>query len=236
MAKGSKRGGTGVGGVTDPTFSWAGGDVGSSGGPIFGFGASGFDPGEMGRAFGHDTAVAYGKGPSEFERSLFAGMTPQTRGLIDTALGGPMADVASGAWLEGGNPHFEDLLRRSLGNTRTAVNQTFSNSGRLGSGKHVESLTDALAGQETAARANQFETEYGRMGDAFSRLLPMSNMLDDEKAGELAGEADLFYRMRDKDLSHIGNFMNMFNAGQFEDQPNPWTNVFRTGLGILGAL
>ena len=220
-------------------FTWNGGNPGSLGGPIIGLGQSGFDPAQLGKIFGHDIQAGYGQGPKTFDQSTFAGLGPESTGLIQGGLSGPMADVASGAWLSGGNPHFEDALQRSLTDARTGIDSSFAGSGSYGGLSHQKALADTLGGQSLNARAGQFENEYARMGNAQSNQLTLANMLDQNRQGQLTGNYDLWNRQTNAPLSHIANWLNLFQGGQqsnaFPERTNPLANLLGLGAGFAGA-
>lgn len=220
------------------TFTWDGGKPGQQGGPIFGFGETGFTPGAFAKTLGHDTNAAYGKGPAVFDQSLYAGLTDQTRGLLDSSLSSPITDVAGGGWLDQGNPYFEQMLAQTQDNTRDAVNRQFSASGRFGSTSHIDDLTSSLADAEIRARYGNFDNEYNRMLGAQQQAIGLSGMLDSDAQQQLTGENDLFRRQNDANLKHIQDYMGLFNSGTQSgtfQETNPWANVGSTGLGLLGA-
>lgn len=240
-------GGTGGSGGTgqntnEQTFTWNGGDPGQQGGPIFGFGETGFNPGDFAKTLGHDTNAAYSQGPKVFDQSLYAGMGDETRGLLNSSLGGPLQDIAGGGWLDQGNPYFEQMLAQTQDNTRNTVNQQFSNSGRLGSTSHIGDLTSSLADQEIRARYGNFDNEYQRMLGAQQQGLGLTGMLDSDVQQTLTAENDLFRRQNDANLGHVQDYMGLFKSGLSKDdsvyqQPeNPWANVMSTGLGLLGGV
>lgn len=219
------------------TFTWNGGVPGSQGGPIFGFGETGFNPGDFAKTLGHDTNAAYSQGPAVFDKPLYAGMGDQTRGLIDSSLGS-LSDVAGGGWLNGGNPYFEQMLAQSQDNTRDAINRQFSASGRYGSTSHIDDLSGSLADAEVRARYGNFNDEYNRMLGAQQQGIGLAGMLDADAQQQLTAENDLFRRQNDANLGHIQDYMGLFNGGTQSgtfQQNNPWANVGSTILGLAGA-
>lgn len=186
--------------------------------------------------FATNILAGLNQGPAVFDQSLHAGLGDETKGLIDTGLAGVMGDVAGGNWLDGGNPYFEQNLNRSLDNAATRVNSMFSNSGRLGSTEHVQDLSEGLANAENTARMQNFETEYGRMGDALRTNLGLAGLLDADQQAQLLGENDLFRRQNDAALTHTGNWMNLLNSGTQDatvvEPENPFLNILGGGLGL----
>jgi hypothetical protein len=236
------KGGSSSGqGATDPNaiYTWQGADPGSSGDPLFGFGETGFDPKDMSKAFGNDFQAAYNQGPAVFDQSLYAGIGNDTQGLISGGLS-QLSPVASGGWLSGGNPYFEQALNTSLDNTQNRMNQMFSASGRLGSSEHVKDMGKALSETETSARYQNFNDEYNRMLGAQQYGLGLSGLLDQNAQQQLTAENDLFRRQNDSSMNWVRDAMGAFGQGNqggaLPQANNPFGNLLSTGLGAAGAI
>src|SRR5436190_1917051 len=118
--------GTGGSGTPAPTgpFTWNGASASST-----------FDPKDFGtKAFG-DLNTAYGQGPKVNPVNPFTDYSQQTKDFIGSGID-QLKPVASGDWLNGGNPYFNDFLRQTRDNTTADVNSTFASNGRFGSDIH----------------------------------------------------------------------------------------------------
>lgn len=186
-----------------------------------------FDVKDFGTQIAADTRTAYGQGPKINPVNPFTDYTQQTKDLIAQGLGnndslrsGPIMDVAGGGWLDGGNPYFEDALRRTRDNISTDVNSTFNYNGLFGSDLHAKGLSEGLANAENDARMANFENEYGRMVGARGLLdqgtataAGYSGLLDSKAAEQTAANSIMWDRNNDSAFQHLAKYMNMLTGG-----------------------
>lgn len=243
MAKGDNNDRSGSGSGTtannDSLFTWNGGVPGNPGGNFIGWGESGFMPDEFSKVLGHDLNAAYSQGPKVFDQSLFAGIGPETQGIISSGLG-QLSPVAGGSWLQGGNPYFEDVLSRSLADAGAGVNAAFAGSGTYGGLSHQNALADTLGGLSLNARYGNFNDEYNRMLGAQGQALGLSSLLDQNAQGQLEGANDLFRRQNDAAYQHVANTMGLFGnaqqTGAIQPEQRPFANLLGMGAGLAGLL
>ena len=109
-----------------------------------------------GGAYATDTAPVAGlasnlaTGPTQTERSL--------------------QDVADGKFLGGANPYLDEIISRAGNEAATKVAQSFSASGRYGSGRFAGATADAVANIGTQARYQDYESERARQASAASAI------------------------------------------------------------------
>jgi hypothetical protein len=77
-----------------------------------------------------------------------------------------LSGVASGQYLNGTNPAFEDALARSSSNAQDAVRARFAASGRYGSGNFAGAIAKSVGDVEAPLRASQYNTERQRQVEA----------------------------------------------------------------------
>lgn len=70
-----------------------------------------------------------------------------------------LSDIASGRFLGGGDPYFEDVLKRASEEARFAADRTAGGMGRYGSDDHLSAMASDIAGIQTQARSNQYLQE-----------------------------------------------------------------------------
>lgn len=230
-------GGSKSGAANDQAFTWNGASAGSKGDPFFGFGNTQFDAKDFGAKLGHDLNASYMQGPGELPTSLYAGIGPETTSLVNNGLTA-LNPVASGGWLSGGNPFFEQNLQKTLQNTKDTVNQGFNTSGRFGGSPYVETMTDQLSNTELGARNANFENEWQRMLQSQQAGLGLSGMLDQNAQNSLDAQNQMFDLQNNQNLNHTLKFQNALTAGSdtsaYSQQANPWANLLSTGLAVAG--
>lgn len=96
--------------------------------------------------------------------------------------------VASGKFLGGGDPHFEDLLGISSRKAQDAVNLQASGMGRMNSGANYGNVAREIADIQTGARSNQYNTERANQMNA-------NNMLDTQRENGFNRKLAAFDRM-----------------------------------------
>lgn len=205
--------------------------------PSYEGGEGTFNPENFGRTLGRDLAIAHTGGPQVFDQSLYSPIGQETQGLVQGGLGA-LFPVASGSWLNGGNPYFEQNLQKTLGDVTTGVNSTFNGSGRFGGLSHQQSLASSLGDISNQARGANFENEYARMLGAQNQGLGLSNVLDQDAQAQLTGNYDLFRRQNDADINHVARTLSVLQGGMQEPAiqqgENKFNNFLGTALGIGG--
>jgi hypothetical protein len=105
--------------------------------------------------------------------------TAQTRPLLEglgAASVGPsyaeqnLGDMASGSYLQNGNPYFNDALKGQLDQTANQVQSQFSGAGRYGSGANTGVLTNSLGNIRSSALSDQFNRDTQNMLTANSQM------------------------------------------------------------------
>lgn len=250
MAKGGSSSG-GSGGQTGSSgpYSWGGSSTGGTTGtfaPNLGFGDT-FDAKAFGTQIAGDASVAYGQGPKINPISGFTPYSQETQGLIGQGLqnnedmrSGTIGDVASGGWLDGANPYFENNLQRTRDNISQDVNSTFNYNGLFGADLHAKGLSEGLANAENDARMANFENEYGRMVGARGMLdqgtataAGYSGLLDSKAKEKAAADSMMWDRNNDSEYQHIAKYLNMLTGGKSGIAGN--TNQPLTFWDMLGS-
>ena len=171
---------------------------------------------------------------------MFAGLGPESLGLIQSGLAGPNAQASSGQYLSGGNPFFEQNLQKTLGDVNTQIANTFQGSGRFGGMSHQQNLAETVGNISNQARGANYENEWARMNAAQAQQLGLSGLLDQNAQGNLQGQYDLFSRKEGAPLQHIANYMGLFGSGvdsnAFAPEKRPFANLLGFGTGLLGGL
>ena len=160
----------------------------------------------MSKAFGNDFQAAYNQGPAVFDKSLYAGIGNDTQGLISGGLS-QLSPVASGGWLNGGNPYFEQALNTSLDNTQNRMNRMFSASGRLGVFRARQDLGKALSKPRQAPATRTSMTNIIACLGAQQYGLGLSGLLDQNAQQQLTAENDLFRRQNDSSMNWVRDAM-----------------------------
>jgi hypothetical protein len=80
-----------------------------------------------------------------------------------TSSGQNLGDMASGKYLQQGNPYFNQALQGQLDNTANQVQSQFSGAGRYGSGANTNALTSQLGNIRSSALSNQFNQDSQNM-------------------------------------------------------------------------
>lgn len=95
---------------------------------------------------------------------------------LNAGLAGPtqvsrsLQDVADGKYLGGANPYLDDIIGRAQNDAATKVAQSFSSSGRYGSGRFAGAQADAVANVGTNLRYQDYEAERARQAAAASAI------------------------------------------------------------------
>lgn len=133
-----------------------------------------------------------GVGGNVYQGKTVAGLGGTTKqgiaGVKDVVSGLPTAsgtlkDMASGSYLEDGNPYFNDMLGNQLDKTASLINSKFSGSGRYGSGANNAVLGTELGNVATDALYRQHNQDVQNM---FGANTALGNISQQQLAGEQA--------------------------------------------------
>lgn len=162
-------------------------------------------------------------GPSYSEQNLPGSTnTSQTRPLfenISAASTSPayaeqnLADMASGSYLQNGNPYFNDALRGQLDDTASQVQSQFSGAGRYGSGANTGVLTNQLGNIRSNALFNQFNQDTQNMLAANSQMDAARNAGLDRSLSATGAMAGLDQNQFQNQLSASSQMDAARNAG-----------------------
>lgn len=95
---------------------------------------------------------------------------------LNAGLAGPsqtqrsLQDVADGKYLGRANPYLDSMVSRAQNEAATKVAQSFSSSGRYGSGRFAGAQADAVANVGTNLRYQDYEAERQRQAQAASAI------------------------------------------------------------------
>lgn len=192
-----------------------------------------FDPKDLGTQLFADTKTAYEQGPKINPVNPFTDYSAQTKGLISGGIDA-VSPVANGEWLSGGNPYFEEMLRKTRDNTTTDVNSTFNSNGRFGADIHAQGLATGLADSENAARASNFETEWQRMLGAQGQGLGLSGLLDSKAAEKTAADATMWDRTNNAPFNHLAQYLGLLRGGDSANETNKPVSIWDI-LGGIGS-
>lgn len=153
------------------------------------------------------------------------GVQSTTSGLpSSTSSATNLADMASGSYLQGGNPHFNSMLDNQLQNTSERIQSQFSGSGRYGSGANNAVLSRELGNTATSALSDQFNRDSQNM-------LTANGMIDNSNSAlfqnRLAGNQATIQAGQLQDQNSQAQLNADFARWQSEDM-QPWTR-----LGLL---
>ena len=124
-----------------------------------------------------------------------------------------LGNWASGQQLGAQNPYFEQALAAATQKTQDAVDLTASGAGRYGSGGHWTALADSIGGMQSAARAQQFESDRNaqfqanNMMDTFKNA-NFSNALNALNSATGIQQGNVATRM-----AGFGNAANLYSGG-----------------------
>lgn len=161
-----------------------------------------------------------------------------------------LGDVASGKFLGGGDPYFEDLLGISSRKAQDAVNLQASGMGRSGSGANYGNVAREIADIQTGARSNQYNQERQNQVQATGMMDDQRNMGFDRSFaafdrmpaafgyGQMPGQAlrDIGGVYQTQAQNVLDDQIRMFDASQAA----PWEqlgryNAIAQGVGGLGG-
>jgi len=193
-----------------------------------------FDPKNFGTTLYQDLNTAYGQGPKINPVNPFTDYGQQTKDLISGGLN-QMSPVANGQWLNGGNPHFEQNLATTRGNTMNALGDEFQSFGRFGGGSMVDTASRAIADSENSARMQNFDTEYNRMLGAQGQGLALSGLLDSKNAEKTAADSTMWDRNYNAPFNHLAQYMGLLRGGDSANETNKPLSIWDI-LGGVGSV
>lgn len=228
--------------------------------------ADNFNAENFGKQLGGAANTAFNAGPKVFDKSLYAGMGPQTNAGLDSLFNTASASqgmfgtpdnikaTAAGDYLGGSNPYFEANLAKAKDSTYADVMASLGGTGRTGSNIHMDELTGALGNLDNTARGQQYETERDRQVQALgmmpglyqNSLLPGQTMLqagqirDADGQAKLMADYDLFQRQ--DPFSHVSKYMSLMNGAQgtqgvaAKEPETPWWQSAIGGAIGVGSM
>lgn len=215
----------------------------------------------------------YGKGAPVFGQQLYTGLSGTTNNALTNTLGassnsdystgvnnaiGQTANIAGGAYLNGGNPYFEAGLSKTLNDTASGINASLGGSGRLGSNLQVQSLAEGLGNVSNSSRQQNYENEYSRMMQAQQQLpglyqasllpgatqLQVGQMRDADALAQRQAEYELWSRQNNAGWDSLSKASAILGGtapygGTTQTQQTPGASPFQqiAGAGIgLGSI
>jgi len=161
-----------------------------------------------------------------------------------------LGDVASGKFLAGGDPHFEEALSSASRRAQDAVNLQASQMGRMGSGANYGNVAREIGDIQTQARSGQYNRERAyqmnanqmldaeRQAGLANRLAAFDRMPAAFDQAMLPGQAlfDVGHRYQGQAQNVLDDQIRMFDAAQ----SGPWEqlsryNAIAQGMGGLGG-
>lgn len=198
-----------------------------------------YNSGKGGNVYQGDTTAGLG----DTTQSGISGVQSTVGGLPSASSSGTnLLDMASGKYLQEGNPYFNDALKGQLDSTAAQVQSQFSGSGRYGSGANTNVLTQQLGNIRANALSDQFNRDTQNMLTANGQIDSANNALFQNKlagnqavidAGQLqdaAKQADLdaaltkFQATDNRDWTRLG----LLQAAAGGAAGNYGTNTQRT--------
>jgi hypothetical protein len=161
-----------------------------------------------------------------------------------------LGDAASGKYLGGSDPHFEEALSAASRKAQDAVNLQASQMGRMGSGANYAAVAREIGDIQTSARSDQYNRER-------TYQMSANEMLDAQRQAGLANRFAAFDRMPAAFEQAMAPGQALFDVGQryqgqaqnvLDDQIRmfdaaqtaPWEqlgryNAIAQGMGGLGG-
>lgn len=145
-------------------------------------------------------------GISGVQNAASAYQNPAYRNMLSapTSSASNLQDMASGKYLQQGNPYFEDALRGQLDKTAAQTQSQFSGSGRYGSGANTDVLTNQLGNIRSNALSDQFNRDSQNM-------LAANGQIDTSNQNQLGLQGNAM-------ASNLAAQQAVVGAGQLQDQ------------------
>lgn len=184
-----------------------------------------------------------GAGGNVYQGQTVAGLGDTTKsgiqGIQGTVSGLPgatstatnLSDMASGSFLQNGNPYFNDMLGNQLNKTADRIQSQFSGSGRYGSGANTSVLSNELGNIATDALYKQFNQDTQNMMAANTAIdSANSNLFQNQ----LAGNQAVIDAGQLEDANKQKQLTADFTKWQSEDM-QPWTRLGLLQSAAAGA-
>ena len=158
--------------------------------------------------------------------------------------------TASGDELGATNPYFEDVLKRTMGDSRDNWNLSVAGAGRYGSPAHAGTMTDRMGGISSAMRMAEYNNQQGRMDNARTSAAGMGQQGVTNMFGANAQAPQAWQNMQTpaRDKMMLGSMNEDLMARVMEDQNRiftetrdapktavEWLNALAGGAGSLGG-
>lgn len=128
-----------------------------------------------------------------------------------TSAGANLSDMASGKYLQSGNPYFNQALQGQLDDTANQVQSQFSGAGRYGSGANTNALTSQLGNIRSSALSNQFNQDSQNM-------LAANSQIDASRNNQQGTNTNTASALNSWNQGAIGANQATIQAGQLQDQ------------------
>lgn len=134
-----------------------------------------------------------------------------------------LGGMASGSYLQNGNPYFTEMLNNQMDKAAAKIQSQFSGSGRFGSGANTNVLADTLGGLSTNALYNQFNQDTQNM-------LAANNMIDSSANARIGQQLSAVGGITGVQGQNIGNQLSATGM-----QGNLLQNALSTQMGATQA-
>ena len=125
------------------------------------------------------------------------------------------AKTLSGQYLDpSSNPYIDRITQEVTGDVTSAVNSVFNRGGRFGSGAHMDTLTDKIAGATAPIYGNLYDKERMNMMRAGAFLPQMSGLQYDQPQRQIQAGSML----EQKSQEELQDAINRHNFEQFLPQ------------------
>lgn len=171
---------------------------------------SAYNSGAGGNVYQGQTVAPLGSttqaGISGVQSAAGAYNDPAYRNMLTgpTSSGSNLSDMASGKYLQSGNPYFNDALQGQLDSTAAQTQSQFSGAGRYGSGANTNALATSLGNIRSGALSSQFNQDSQNM-------LTANSQIDAARQGQLG-------LINNANNSNLAAQQALTGAGQIQDQ------------------
>lgn len=152
------------------------------------------------------------------------GQTPNALSQYGSAVNSPtssannLADMASGKYLQSGNPDFNQALQGQLDNTANQVQSQFSGAGRYGSGANTNALTSQLGNIRSSALSNQFNQDSQHMLSANGQIDASNLGQQNANINQQGANTNTANALNNWNQGAIGANQATIQAGQLQDR------------------
>lgn len=232
-----------------------------------GSGDDSYDPAELGKTLGNKLTGYADSSAPVFNKNMYPGLSSLTQSGISSlsagadpagyssAVSGAMSDfgdVAAGNRFGMDDPGYQQLRAKAGEDTLRDVNAIFSQSGRFGSGSHVDTATESLGNVYAGMDYQNHQNDIARQAQAAGMLpglyqasqapamtqLQAGAITDADALAQRQGDADLFDRTENADYNRLLEMIGAFtgtqqNAGMQQEVPW-WQSVLGYVAGNAG--